>query len=419
MNSITSESQTDKRVSTSILSFSKKHRIWSLLKQSNAYKTKGFSVMGVFLYIFSLVFTGRSMYMNFSTGTHNGAFAKDTVYRFLKNTSINWSKFTALLAAQIASESIIPLTSEDRIKILIIDDTLFERSGAKNVELAARVFDHVSMKFKRGFRLLTLGWSDGTTFLPVASRLLSSEKDKNIYCNSNILDKRTTAYRIRTEARTKATVMMLNLIEQAKNAGIQATHVLFDTWFCSPSTLIDVKKSGYDTVAMAKKTTKIHYTYQGEALNVKEIFKRNKKRRGRSKDLLSVEITLTKDGNSIPAKLEYVRNRNKRKDWLVLITTDLTLTEEEVIALYGRKWDIEVFFKVSKTYLKLAKEWKVLSYDAMTAHVAFVFSRYMMLAIENRSESDMRTIGELFYYLVDELKDISFMESLSLIMQML
>lgn len=97
----------------------------------------------------------------------------------------------------------------------------------------------------------------------------------------------------------------------------------------------------------------------------------------------------------------------------------MNLTEDEIIQLYGRWWDIEVFFKVSKSYLKLAKEWKALSYDALTAHVAFVFSRYMMLAVENRNEPDMKTIGELFYYTVDELKDITYTESLALIMQLL
>ena len=52
---------------------------------------------------------------------------------------------------------------------------MFERNKSKNVELLSKVFDHTNSKFRRGFRLLTLGWSDGNTFLPVNSRLLSSE----------------------------------------------------------------------------------------------------------------------------------------------------------------------------------------------------------------------------------------------------
>ena len=168
------------------------------------------------MYIFSLAFFDRSMYMNFMTGRHREGFGKDTIYRFLKLESINWNKFTALLASKIIGKSIPPLTNNDRINTLIIDDTLFERPGAKKVELASKVFDHVSMYFKRGFRLLTLGWS---------------EKEENLYLKAKEIDKRTVAHRIRTEARMKATEVLLLLLEQAKNAGIQATHVLFDTWF--------------------------------------------------------------------------------------------------------------------------------------------------------------------------------------------
>lgn len=40
--------------------------------------------------------------------------------------------------------------------------------------------------------------------------------------------------------------------------------------------------------------------------------------------------------------------------------------------------DIEVFFKVCKGYLNLSKECRSMSYDAMTAHTAVVFTRYMM-----------------------------------------
>ena len=39
--------------------------------------------------------------------------------------------------------------------------------------------DHASHRYTRGFRMLTLGWSDGVTFLPVNSCLLSSEKESS------------------------------------------------------------------------------------------------------------------------------------------------------------------------------------------------------------------------------------------------
>ena len=69
----------------------------------------------------------------------------------------NWLRFTTLLSARIINGHLRDLTSENRDDCFVIDDSLYERTGFKRTELASRVFDHVSMRFKKGFRLLTLG----------------------------------------------------------------------------------------------------------------------------------------------------------------------------------------------------------------------------------------------------------------------
>lgn len=40
----------------------------------------------------------------------------------------------------------------------------------------------------------------------------------------------------------------------------------------------------------------------------------------------------------------------------------------------------------------------------------------MLLALEQRKDEDQRTLGELFFFLVDEMADITFSHSLCLIM---
>ena len=69
--------------------------------------------------------------------------------------------------------------------------------------------------------------------------------------------------------------------------------------------------------------------------------------------------------------------------------------------------------------LNLVGECHSLSYDALTAHVAIVFTRYMLLAMEQRKNEDQRTLGELFFYLVDEMADITFARSLCILMDAL
>ncbi len=417
MNSITQNNQIDNKVSTSIKSFFKKYRISAALRLSNAYKSKGIPVISIFEYLFCMIFTNRSMYMNMLMGTNQAGFKKDTVYRFLNSIHINWIRFTTWLSAQIINETITGLTSDKRVNVLIVDDSLFERSSSKKVELLAKVYDHAKKTYKYGFRLLTLGWSDGNTFIPVNGCLLSTENQKNRINEAIPVDKRSAGYLRRNLAQTKATAVVLELINAAKKAMIPASYVLFDTWFCSPSSLIAIKEMGYDIIAMAKKTSKMHYLYNGIMQPLTAIYKQNRKRRGRSRYLLSVEVSLEKDRKSIPARIIFVRNRNNRKDYLALITMDINLNEDEIIRIYGKRWDIEVFFKVCKSYLKLSKECNSLSYDAMTAHTAIVFTRYMMLALENRRSSDLRTMGEIFYYIQDEMSDITLIQAFHLLMQ--
>ena len=152
--------------------------------------------------------------------------------------------------------------------------------------------------------------------------------------------------------------------------------------------------------------------------NIKEIYSRNKKRRGKSKYLLSVCVMVGKE-NPIPAKIVCVRNKANRKDWLAFICTDTTLSEEEIIRIYGKRWQIEVFFKTCKSMLNLIGECHSLSYDALTAHVAIVLTRYMLIAMEQRQNEDQRTLGELFFFLVDEMADITFSRSLGILMDAL
>ncbi len=416
--SITQNNQNDNQISASIRKFFTRFHLSSALKAANAYKTKGIPVIEIYQYLFLLIFSNRSMYMNMLTGRNTPTFAKDTVYRFMKMIHINWIRFTSVLCSRIIRDAILPLNDENRVNVLIIDDSMFERNRSKKVELLAKVYDHVKHAYRYGFRMLTLGWSDGSTFLPINSILLTSEKQKKRINEAAILDKRTAGYNRRKLSMTKGTKAMLKLLESAQIASIPAKYVLFDSWFTSPSTIHAVKEIGYDVVAMVKRTPKMFFRYNGTDISLPKIYNQNKKRRGKSRFLLSVMVDVIKDGETIPAKVVYVSNKNNRKEYLCIISTDITIDEDEIIRIYGKRWDIEVFFKICKSYLRLSKECHSLSYDAMTTHVAVVFTRYMMLSVENRETKDERSLGELFLYFSDELSDITWIQAFQVMLQM-
>lgn len=405
-------------VTSSILNFFIEYKLTSILQQCNAYKIKGLSAAEIFKYLLTNVFEDRSMYMQFITGKFRMDCSKNTIYRFMRSQVINWLKFTTMLASVIINRTIRPLTSADRATAFIIDDSIFRRTGYKSTELASQVFDHVDMKKRNGFRLMALGWTDGNTFMPVNSCLLASSDKTQVQGPVYEYDKRSIAYRRRKMAQTKGTTVMIELLKEAIELGIQAKYVLFDTWFSNPAQISDVHKLGLNTIAMIKKSEKRKYSFWGNMMTINQIFRTMPKKRGRSSYLLSVHV-MTGPRCDIPAKIVFVRNRNNRKDWIALISTDVTLSEEEIIRIYGKRWKIEVFFKTCKSMLNLGRECHSTSYDALTAHVAVVFVRYMFISLEQRKDCDDRSLGELFYNMIDELADITYSESMFLLVEVM
>ena len=133
----------------------------------------------------------------------------------------------------------------------------------------------------------------------------------------------------------KGTDAMLELIKTAQKAGHTADYVLFDSWFSNPAQLVAIRNLSLDSIAMIKKSSRIRYEYEGQQLSIKKIFGICKKRRGRSKYLLSVNVMVGKD-QKIPAKIVCVRNKKKKKDWIAFICTNPDLSEKEILRIYGK-----------------------------------------------------------------------------------
>jgi hypothetical protein len=395
-------------------------KIGSLLKRSNIDKEKGISPVSVFRVLITLVFTGKNLYRTLEAGGRCGM-AKDTVYRFLNSVHTNWRRFLLLLSSRVIGQELAPLTGAANMKVLIADDTLYRRNRSKHVELLSRVFDHTDNRYYRGFRMLTLGWSDGISFLPVSCAMLASSKEKNRLVPLRMdLDRRTNGAKRRREGIRKATEVLIEMVAEVLANGIQASHLLFDSWFAFPATMRKLLAKGMHTICMLKVTEKIFYRYQGEDLHLAAIYRKIRKRRGRAKILASVMVDIGNDEKGIPisAKIVFIRDKRTKK-WLALLSTDTPLGNEQIITAYKRRWDIEVFFKMAKSFLNLAKECQGRSYDALVAHATVVCCRYIMLTLAKRTNKDPRTLGTLFHACCEELQQATFVEALALVLMFL
>ena len=108
------------------------------------------------------------------------------------------------------------LTRRERVKMLVLDDSVISRERSKKTELLSHVYDHVRGKTVKGFNLLALGWTDAFSFVPVGFRMLASANhEKRLNEVNETIDKRTNGGRRRKEAVLHKPDAAISLIREA------------------------------------------------------------------------------------------------------------------------------------------------------------------------------------------------------------
>ena len=247
-------------------------KIGKLLRKSNVTKSCGVSAFEVFQFLLLLVFQGKNLYRFLNSKHKDQAVSKNTYYRFLNETSYNWHKFLLSLAVKVI-DAFDSLTRPERVKVLVLDDSVYSRNRSSSVELLSRVYDHVSHRFIKGFTMLTLGWSDGYSFVPLAFNLLSSASEANRYNGiSEEIDKRTNGYKFRKESMLHKPEAAVLMVKRALAAGIRADYILMDTWFTNEPLIKELLHLGLNTIGMVKEL-KQTYTYNGRKYRLHELKK--------------------------------------------------------------------------------------------------------------------------------------------------
>ena len=218
----------------------------------------------------------------------------------------------------------------------------------------------------------------------------------------------------RIKAKMKKTDTLVQILSKARQMKLSFGYVLMDSWFSFPSLIEKICNLKMDCICMLKRMPKVYYEFEGKKYNLKSLHAHVKKNIKKNEPYtIKVKSTGGRDLNII-----FIRDR-RDNNWLALLSTDLKIDGTEAVRIYGYRWDIEVCFKICKSYLKLAKEFQGRSYDMITAHTAIVLIRYCMLALALREETDEKTMGDLFYQYGDEVRHRTFLEAIKLLLALL
>ena len=171
-----------------------------------------------------------------------------------------------------------------------------------------------------------------------------------------------------------------------------------------------ITEKGLDVIGMVKQM-KQRYRYDDQLLKLDELFKLVKPTL-KKKDLLgSIQVCLHTESQT-PVKIVFVRNRNKKSEWLAILSTDTVLSDEEIVRIYGMRWDIETFFKCTKSFLKLAKEFQGRSYDSMIIHTTLSLHSFHSALMATSHERDPKTLTHLFFLICEPIKDLDIFTAL-------
>ena len=368
----------------------------SLLNRCRIMKKKGYLTIDLLYLMVLLPFLREVLTILWSRDCFNNAIEarKDTYYRFLNQERFNWRKFIYLLFVRLISmKKDVPLKD----KVLIADDSITPKTG-NNMELVSYHFDHKVGRSILGYLFLVLGYHEGTNFYPIDIGCQASSKRPNSRMRE--IDRRTNGWRRRKEALKKKTDVLIDMVQRAWLYGIDASFVLFDSWFAHDAVISQINCIGYGVICRLKKG-KVKYTYEGQSYTLKQLWKEVAKKRTQWLSEFGLKgvclnVRLPKSGE---VRILFVSDG--KKQWQAFLSTDLDLEASKILEYYARRWAIEIFFKDTKQMLYFGKDQSE-TFDAVIASCSLVLIRYLLLVYILNKYHLTGPIGPLFRELVEK-----------------
>lgn len=374
----------------------------SLLKSFSKFKKQGYQFKYILSVLILFPFIGVS---NINLMSRNNSDAKkDVFYRLKNNPLINWRSILWLFVMKFINIVKAKASDNNKIKCLIIDDSLLEKTG-KYIEKISKVWDHVKRMSLLGFKLNLLGYWDGSSFIPIDFSLhreigknkkkpygLSKKDFKKQFKKKRTQD--TASYERVKEADQTKIETGIKMFKKAVKKGLSVDYLLMDSWFtCNGfiEAVRAVKNQTIHLIGMYKiATTK--FSYNDKSYTYSQL--RNllgKPKRNRKTGYFYLEAVVLLGGK--PVKLFFSR-KGKRGKWKTFLSTNTKLSFIKMLEIYAIRWSIEVFFKESKQMLSLGKE-QANDFDSQIASTTLVMMQYILISVRYRFDN-YESKGELF-----------------------
>lgn len=389
----------------------------AIFKILSCCKTKGISVKVLFKTLFLLPFIEVNNIRNlYECGFGKDVICKkDAFYEFLNNPKIDWRRILMLFAKQfliIVAKKSVDTCQKPMNTVLIIDDTTSPKTG-KAIEFIGKVFDHTKHTYNLGMKVLTLGYWDGKSFIPLDFSIHNENGKKGLRgLKTKEIANQFTKTRLSTDASIKRTEevtmskldVAIDMIKRAVSKGFKPKYVLADSWFITDDfikSILKICKKPSETINVIgmMKTNRI-ITVGGKNYKANTISDVKAKEIVQCRSLKCQYIKVVMMYKDVEM-LGYFVRMNRNQDWTLLVCTDTRLNFITVMKTYQLRWSIEVFFKDIKQNLLFGK-CQSTDFDAHIATISLCFMNYTLLTLIKRF-NECESVGIMFKRFKDTL----------------
>ena len=338
----------------------------------------------------------------------NESFKKDIYYRLLQNSSYNWRKLLSLATFKIL-RLLHKLQEASSIKVLIIDDTVEGKTGKYIEGSRDALWSNKEKRKIRGINVVSLNYSDGySNFMLDFAIAMGNYARVKLEAFTQELDYRTVAYKRRLELMNGKSQIAIDMVTRAIKAGIQADYLLVDSWYSKPVFIEEMNRLGLRVITRIANNNRIwNFTAKEKTLNA--IYEKYKTLKISKTGTYGKKITfkyfsaIVEHKNAGKLKIVFIKTQEQL---IPIASTDLEISDEEIIEIYKRRWDIEQGYKDLRQHFGFGKEENRI-YEALIARITLSFFAYNIVSYINRVNHEPKTLGGLFQDLECELHTLA------------
>ena len=378
----------------------------SILKQSNFTKREGVGAHVVVLHFVYMLMMNKKIatFMNQS----NDSLKKDVYYRLLKNSSYNWRKLLSLSSLKII-KLLHKVQKSSSVKVLILDDTVEGKTGKQIEGSRSSLWSNKEKRTIKGINVVSLNYSDGLSNIMLDFAISMGKFAKvEVAEFTQKIDVRTTAYKRRVEITNGKSKIAIDMVQRAITSGIQADYLLVDSWYSKPIFIKEMNDLGLKVITRIANNNKI-WNFMDKEKTLDAIYSKYKNLKKSQNGTYGKKIkfkyfsVIVEHKNAGKLKIVFLKTKEKL---IPIVSTDLEITDDEIIEIYKRRWDIEQGYKELRQHFGFGQEENRI-YEALIARITLSFFTYNIVSYINRMSNEPKTIGGLFKDLECELATLA------------